>query len=438
MTRRKTLPVALAALLLFSATSAFAQEARARWEKRNQIRREKFDRVLPQVMRENRIDMWITVQKEGNYDPLTLDLGQGYVSSIGFIIFTNRGGQRIERAALGVDGYEIENCGAYDIFGPATDLRKFVRERDPKRIGVNMSDALGGADGLSYTSYQYLAQNLDEPYNVLLVSAEKLVSDFLYRRVPAEVELFAEAVRISRELAERALSNEVIVPGKTTLEDVSWWLKDRLDERRLESSFGLPSVYITGPNGIEATSTNRVIQRGNLLMLDWGVGLNGYYTDMKRTAYVLQPGESQPPPGIRTAFERALAARQVIVDNIKPGWTGAQTVAVLDQKLEAAGFAVMKEFDKTTATAKTEIMTGCHSVGNWGHGIGPSAAFFQKRQMEFVIRPTTFLAVEFFAYTAAPEWGGKKVRIPLEDDAVVTETGLQWLDKPTEKILLIK
>jgi Xaa-Pro aminopeptidase len=438
MTRRKILPAAIAAVLLFSGTNASAQEARARWEKRNQIRREKFDRVLPQVMRDNRIDMWITVHREGNFDPLHLDLGQGYVSSIGFIIFTNRGGQRIERAALGVDGYEIENCGAYDIFGPASDLRKFVRERAPKRIGVNMSDALGGADGLSYTSYQYLAQNLDEPYNVLFVSAEKLVSDFLYRRVPAEIELFAEAVRISRELAERALSNEVIVPGRTTLEDAAWWLQDRLDERRLESSFGLPSVYITGPNGIEATSTNRVIQPGNLLMLDWGVGLDGYYTDMKRIAYVLQPGESQPPAGIRNAFDRALAARQVIVDNIKPGWTGAQTVAVLNQKLEAAGFAVMTEFDKTTATAKTEIMTGCHSVGNWGHGIGPSAAFFQKRQMEYIIRPTTFLAVEFFAYTPAPEWAGKKVRIPLEDDAVVTETGIQWLDRPTDKILLIK
>ncbi|MDH4195917.1 MAG: M24 family metallopeptidase [Candidatus Aminicenantes bacterium] len=438
MTRRKILPAVVAVLLLFAAPSGFAQEARARWEKRNQIRREKFDRVLPQVMRENRIDMWITVQREGNFDPLYLELGQGYVSSIGFLIFTDRGGRRIERAALGVDGYEIENCGAYDIFGPASDLGRFVRERAPKRIGVNMSETLGGADGLSYTAYQYLAQNLDEPYNVLLVSAEKLVSDFLYRRVPAEVEVFAGAVRISRELAERALSNEVIVPGRTTLEDVAWWLKDRLDERRLESSFGLPSVYITGPSGIEATSTNRVIQRGDLLMLDWGVGLMGYYTDMKRTAYVLQTGETQPPAGVRRAFERALAAREVIFNNLKPGWSGAQTVAVLNQKLEEAGFAVMKEFDKPSTTEKTEIITGCHSVGNWGHGIGPSAAFFQKRQMEFVIRPTTFLAVEFFAYTAAPEWGGKKVRIPLEDDAVVTETGVQWLDTPIERILLIK
>jgi len=438
MTRRKILPAAIAAILLLPGTSGFAQEARARWEKRNQIRREKFDRVLPQVMRENRIDMWITVQREGNFDPLYLELGQGYISSIGFIIFTDRGGPRIERAALGVDGYEIENCGAYDIFSPATDLRKFVRERTPKRIGVNMSDALGGADGISYTSYQYLAPNLDEPYNVLLVSAEKLISDFLYRRVPAEIDVFAEAARISRELAERALSNEVIVPGRTTLEGVAWWLKDRLDERRLESAFGLPSVYVTGPNGIEATSTNRVIYRGDLLMLDWGVGLMGYYTDMKRTAYVLQPGETQPPAGIQKAFDRALGAREVIVKNIQPGWTGAQTVTVLNQKLEEAGFAIMKEFDKPSTTPKPEVITGCHSVGNWGHGIGPSAAFFQRRQMEFVIRPTTFLSVEFFAYIAVPEWGGKKVRLPLEDDAVVTETGLQWIDRPIEKILLIK
>jgi hypothetical protein len=146
MTKRKILPAALTAILLFAGTSGFAQEARARWEKRNQIRREKFDRILPQVMRDNRIDMWITVQREGNFDPLYLELGQGYVSSIGFIIFTNRGGPRIERAALGVDGYEIENCGAHDIL-PATDLRRFVERT--RSGSASTCRTRWGADGLS-------------------------------------------------------------------------------------------------------------------------------------------------------------------------------------------------------------------------------------------------------------------------------------------------
>jgi Xaa-Pro aminopeptidase len=415
-----------------------SNEARSRWEMRNQIRRDKFDLVLPQAMRENGIDMWITVMKEGNFDPLYLELGQGYVSSPGFIIFTDTGKERIERAVLGIDGYEIENCGAYDVFLPASDLKKFVSDRKPKRIGVNMSDRLGRADGLSRAGHDYLTKTLGSPYDTRLVSADKLISDFLYQRVASEIAVFAEAGRISRELAERALSNEVIIPGQTRLEDVAWWLQDQLEARRLESSFGLPSIYITGPEGIEATSNQRIIRRGDLMMIDWGVGLMGFYTDMKRIAYVLKDGETQAPPGIQNAFDRAVAAREAVRRAIKPGKTGSATVAAINAALEAAGFAVMKEFNKPTDTDKTEVITGCHSVGDWGHGIGPSAAFFQTAQLEFEIYPTTLLAVEFFAYTAAPEWNGKKVRIPLEDDAIVTARGVEWLYPVNNGILLVR
>ena len=437
---RRTLFRLFLVLGLTVVVPAFASlnEARDRWEMRNQIRRDKFDVVLPQAMRENGIDMWITVMKEGNFDPLYLDLGQGYVSSIGFIIFADVGKERIERAVLGIEGPEIENCGAYDMFGAASDLKKFVAERKPKRIGLNMSDRLGRADGLSRAGYDYLVKTLGPPYDTRLVSADKLISDFLYHRVASEIVVFAEAGKISRELAERALSNEVIVPGRTKLEDVAWWLQDQLAARRLESSFGLPSVYITGPEGIEADSNTRIIRPDDLLMIDWGVGLMGFYTDMKRIAYVLKDGETEVPKGIQNAFDRAVAVREVVRRAIRPGRTGSETVAAINTALEAAGFSVMKEFNKPTDTEKTEVITGCHSVGDWGHGIGPSAAFFQTGQLGFQIYPTTLLSIEFFAYTPAPEWGGKKVRIPLEDDAVVTERGVEWLYPVNNRILLVR
>ena len=438
MKKMSVLMVLIFALMVALPSLVSANEARLRWEMRNQVRRDKFDLILPQAMSENGVDMWITVMKEGNFDPLYLDLGKGYVSSIGFIIFTDRGGDRIERAALGIGGYEIENCGAYDIFGRASDLKKFVTDRNPKRIGVNTSDRLGRADGLSHSGYKFLIETLVEPFSARIVSADKLISDFIYHRVASEIGLFAEAGRISKELAERALSNEVIVPGETMLEDVAWWLQDQLEARRLEASFGLPSVYITGPGGIEATSNKRIIQPGDLLMIDWGVGFMGFYTDMKRIAYVLKDGEIQAPAGIQNAFDQGLAVREIVRRSIRPGRTGSETVAAVNATLEAAGFAVMKEFNKPTDTAKTEVITGCHSVGDWGHGIGPSAAFFQTAQLGFEIYPTTLLAIEFFAYTAAPEWGGKKVRIPLEDDAIVTERGVEWLYPPSERILLIR
>jgi hypothetical protein len=286
-------------LLTFWASPAPAQEARRRWEQMCQIRKDKFDLVLPQAMRDNGIDMWLVMMKEGHYDPLYDDLGRGYPGRVGYYIFTDRGADRVERAALGVDGYMLEACGAYDIVGGETDVKKFVAERAPKRIGVNMSDEIGAADGLSHAAYVELTKTLGEPWTSRLTSAEKLVSDFRARRVASEISAFSEAAHLSRLIAERALSNEVIDPGATTLEDVAWWMQDRLLERGVTSAFDMPSVYITGPGGIEDVSNRRVIQPGDLVVIDWGICLMNFCTDVKRLAYVLKPGEGAPPAGIQ-------------------------------------------------------------------------------------------------------------------------------------------
>ncbi len=418
-------------------TPVVGQEAKRRWEMMNQIRRDKFDLVLPEVMRENGIDMWITMMREANYGPLWPDLGFGYIGSTGFYVFTDRGGDRIERAALGISGYMPERSGAYDYFGSASELAEFVRERDPKVIGLNISRDIGGADGLSHSGYLEIVETLGEPFASRIVSAEKLVSDFRSRRVASEIVAFAEAGELSRQIAERALSNEVITPGVTTLEEVAWWIQDRLFERGLGLSFGMPSIYITGPDGIEANSNERIIQRGDLMMIDWGVGLMNFYTDMKRVAFVLEEGKTEPPAGIQNAFDRGIEAREVVRRAIKAGVTAKEAETAVYAALEAAGFQPIG-FNQPTDGPLTDVTIGCHSVGNSGHGIGPSIAFFNPKRLTFEIKPSNLLSIELFAYTAAPEWGGKKVRIPLEDDAVVTDRGIEWLYPVYDRILLIK
>ncbi|MEZ4416848.1 MAG: M24 family metallopeptidase [Gemmatimonadota bacterium] len=428
----------LAALLLCLPRSLDGQEARRRWERMAQIRRDKFDLVLPEAMRENGIDMWITVVKEGRPDPLVEDLGGGYVGSVGYYIFTDRGGDRIERVAAGIDGYRLEESGAYDQILPGIDLGAFVAERDPKRIGVNMSERIGGADGLSHTSYLALQEALGERYRARLVSAEKLVSDFRSRRVATEIAAFAEAGEISREIAERAFSNEVITPGVTSLEDVAWWMMEELRRRGLDTSFDFPSVYVTGPTGIEATSNERIIQRGDLLMIDWGVGFLNFHTDMKRIAYVLRDSETEAPEGLRHAFERGAQARAVVRNTIRAGRTAQANSDAIVQALSAAGFRPMEEFNKPYDTPTTDIMFGNHSVGNLGHGIGPSIAFFNPLRLTYEVRPGNLFSIELFAYTSVPEWGGAKARIPLEDDAVVTARGVEWLYPINPGIRLIR
>ncbi|MEO2159406.1 MAG: peptidase M24, partial [bacterium] len=144
---------ALTLILLVAPADLQSQEARKRWERMAQIRREKFDLVLPEVMKENEIDMWIVMMKEGHLDPLYEDLGRGYVGSVGYYIFTDQGNNQIERVALGISGYLLEENGAYDLVTSDFDLKAFVQQRNPNRIGVNMSREIGGADGLSHSSY---------------------------------------------------------------------------------------------------------------------------------------------------------------------------------------------------------------------------------------------------------------------------------------------
>jgi Xaa-Pro aminopeptidase len=359
------------------------------------------------------------------------------VSGIGYYVFTDRGQPRIERAALGPSGYLLEQSGAYDLFAPAATLAAFVKERAPRRIGVNMSDEIGPADGLSHTMYQHLVKTLGEPYASRLVSAERLVSEFRSRRVASEIVAFGEAAGIAIGLAERALSNEVITIGKTTLEDVAWWMQDRLLERGLGSEFDMPSVYVTGPEGIAATSTARIIQPGDVIMIDWGVQLMNFGTDVKRVAYVLEPGELTPPKSIQSAFDKALAVRDVLKRAIKPGVTANETMTAMDAALRAAGYGVI-EFNKPNPDDKTDVVYGFHPVGNTGHDIGPSLTTWQPLQRTFTMHLQHMFAFEFFAYTPLPEWGGKKLRIPIEDDAILMEQGIQFLHPANYRLLVIR
>lgn len=436
----RILHAALAATLLLplaAPSPASAQEARRRWERMCQIRAEKFDLVLPTALHDNDVDMWIVVMREGLLDPLWEALGRGYVGDWAYYVFTDQG-QRTHRSAFGVGGYMLEECGVYDHFGGADDLADFVRRHDPERIGVNMAASIGGADGLSHTSYLHLREVLGPPYADRLVSAERLVSDFRATRTATEIAAFAEAGEMSREIAERAFSNEVITPGVTTLEDVAWWMWDQLLARGLDSSFDMPSVYVTGPSGIEATSTDRIIQRGDLLMIDWGVGFLDFYTDMKRIAYVLREGETGAPPSLQHAFDRAVAVRDVMKATIKPAPTAKIALERTEAALEAAGFNLVPFNQPSDDAAVTDVVIGPHSVGNLGHGIGPSLAFFNPVRQTYELRPGTLISVELFAYTANPDWGGRKVRIPLEDDAVVTARGVEWLYPVNRRILIIK
>jgi Xaa-Pro aminopeptidase len=431
--------LAAASLVLASTTPAIAQEARQRWEQMCQIRKDKLDLILPQAMRENGIDMWIVASREGHDDPNAALLGGGYVGDIGYYVFTDPGEGRIERAAMGVGGAAFDQCPLYDVRKSPAELTAYVAQRNPRRIGINIASEIGTADGLSHSLHERLRETLGPDLSARLVSAEKLVSDFRSRHSATEIAAFARAGEYSRTIAERALSSEVITPGKTTTGDVAWWMMEQLHKEGLGNSFGIPSIYILGPGPRGPVSGDHVIQRGDLITMDWGVNFLTAYTDMKRMAYVLKAGENAPPPGVQRAFDKALEIRRMILDVIKPGITAGDALAAVNSRVAQTPGLALGRYDDPVADPKvSDVVIGSHSVGDLGHGSGPSMADFNPLRMTYTLQPSNFLSIELFLYTPVPEWGTRKIKIPLEDNGVVTERGLEWAYPANSRILLVK
>ncbi|WP_439468663.1 M24 family metallopeptidase [Blastomonas fulva] len=431
--------LAAASLVLAGTTPAIAQEARQRWEQMCQIRKDKLDLILPQAMRENGIDMWIVASREGHDDPNAALLGGGYVGDIGYYVFTDPGEGRIERAAMGVGGAAFDQCPLYDVRKSPAELKAYVAQRNPRRIGINIASEIGTADGLSHSLHERLRETLGPALSARLVSAEKLVSDFRSRHSATEIAAFARAGEYSRTIAERALSSEVITPGKTTTGDVAWWMMEQLHKEGLGNSFGIPSIYILGPGPRGPVSGDHVIQRGDLITMDWGVNFLTAYTDMKRMAYVLKAGENAPPPGVQRAFDKALEIRRMILDVIKPGITAGDALAAVNSRVAQTPGLALGRYDDPVADPKvSDVVIGSHSVGDLGHGSGPSMADFNPLRMTYTLQPSNFLSIELFLYTPVPEWGTRKIKIPLEDNGVVTERGLEWAYPANSRILLVK
>ena len=420
-------------------------DARARQETLDLIRQEKFDLVLPGAMRDNGIDMWIHWIRMGNPDPLEQDLG----AEFGVFIFTDRGGDRIERAVL--QPFHLLDQDAYDIIGDLEDLSAHVQDRDPQRIGINSSAWLGDADGMSRNDYMELVEAIGPDYADRLVSAEQLITDFRVRRVRVELAAFSTAGEMTRRTLERALSNEVVNPGLTTSSDVAWWVQDRLLEMAVRSSFGISMPRIARSASGDSEAARRpdyVIDRGDFLIYDMGIRYLNFGTDFKRHAYVLREGESAPPADLQHAWGQGYRARQIIRANIKVGRTAGETLAILAQALEAEDYIytpfVNDERDRNIVAGlgddpRTGISIDCHMVGNTGNSqaaVGPAIAPFRKSKAHLVIQPSHLFSLEFVVHSLMDD--GTRLAINFEDNAVVTENGVEWPYPPNSRILLIR
>jgi Xaa-Pro aminopeptidase len=393
----------------------------------------RFDTVLPELMQRAGIDLWIVVSREYNDDPVFRSMAPltTYSSRRRTILaFFRTPAGTVERVSIGRFDYD----GLFTVVKTHNDaqyegLRKYVEERNPKVIGINTSEAWNHADGLTANERDNLFKALGPQLTSRIKSAEMLAVGWLEVKLPEETEAFRHVMRVAHQVIREAFSNHVIVPGVTTSEDVVWWMRQRVAELGLGGWFH-PSVTIWRRGGVpsDLPPDRRVIQRGDMLHTDFGIVYLCFSTDTQHNAYVLRPGETDAPAGLKEGLGAAKRLQDLTMQYAKVGATGNDALA------------------QALAHAKREGLNPsiyCHPVGYHGHAAGPPIGMTDYQEGvpvrgDYTFRPNTWHSIELNVTHPVKEWNNQPVRFALEEDAAILETGWAWIDGRQTQFYLIQ
>jgi Xaa-Pro aminopeptidase len=447
--------VAVVVLVLASAVPVRAQERpfgtlREQADARQEWLALRLERVLPRLMRDHGVDMWIVPVREYNEDPvfhsivapttfaarrrtiyIFFDRGPAHGVERLAIGGTSQGGLytvvRDPTAAVGTAGTTRR---AAEPFGPEQWqlLTPLVAERDPRAIAVNISHTHAFSDGLTVGEWEQLQEALGQRYHTRVARRELLPLHYVEERLPEMLPAYRRMQELVHQIIATAFSNQVITPGRTTTQDVVWWLRQRVNDLGLGSWFQ-PSVTAQR-RGVELGDSARpVIVRGDVLHVDFGLVALGLNTDTQHMGYVLRDGETEPPPGLRAALGRTQRLQDLLLAEMEPGRTGNDVLGRTLARMRADGI------DGTVYT---------HPIGDHGHGAGPIIGLWDRQdgvagRGDVQLRPNTWFSIELQATTPVPEWDGQPVRIALEEEALIDGDGSRhWVLRRQERFHLVR
>ncbi len=401
---------------------------------------DRFENLLPSLMREQGMDMWLVIGREYNEDPvLKTMLPSTWLNARRrtILLFFDRGNQRgLERIA--VARYDVGKLfkGAWNPEEEPNQWKRLaalISERAPRKIGLNYSPEFAHADGITKTEYDSLVKYLSVRQKSSITSAEKLAVDWLQIRSEKELKLYDTISRIAHDIIEEAFSEKVIKPGITTTEDVVWWMREKVAELKLETWFH-PTVDVQRGNPGEGDSQRSfsqqpaadLIQFGDLLHCDFGISYLKLNTDVQQLAYVLKPQETDAPESLKNGIKTGNKLQDIVTAYMHTAKTGNQVLKESLQKAKDEGIV---------ATIYS------HPIGFHGHAAGPAIGMCDMQRGvpgsgEYFFKNNTAYAIELNAKVFIPEWN-KEIRIMLEEQAVLKNNSVYYIDGRQKKILLI-
>ena len=407
----------------------------------DEILEERFQTLLPVLMKRSGIDMWLLISREYNEDPvLKTMLPSTWLSArrtTMLVFYLNPATQTLERFAIA--RYNVGNS-----IKAAWDLQKFpdqwnaladlIQKKNPSKIGINTSLNFGHADGLDHTHYERLVEKLPASFKNKLVSAESLAVGWLESRTERELEIYQKLIGLTHEIIAEGFSSRVITPGVTTTDDLVWWFRQRVTSLGLTTWFH-PSVSVQRSDTVNFEHLrsfsnrpeNEVILPGDLLHVDFGITYLRLNTDVQQHAYVLRRDETDAPAYLQKAFATSNRLQDILTSQFKTGRTG-------NEILKAAREQAIKEGIKPSIYS--------HPLGLHGHAAGPTIGLWDQQEGvagsgDYPVYPSTAYSIELNSATYIPEWG-KEIRIMLEEDGYFNGKSFLFLAGRQEKLRLIK
>jgi Xaa-Pro aminopeptidase len=427
-------------LLVLLSTPLMGQEIlplRERAQQIELIQKDRIQNLLPELMQEQNIDLWVLITREYNEDPVVKTLLpptwlNARRRTILVFSKTENGMDpvAITRYNFGNNIRSIWNKEEQPNQWQA--LADYIVSQNPKRIGINISEHYGIADGLAKTDYDGMMNSLPQKFQSRVVSAEKLAVRWIETRTPLEMTLFSQLVEITHDIISEAFSTRVITPGATTTEDVVWWLREKVLALGLDTWFH-PTVDVqrSGNSDLYAfdgQSKFDVILPGDLLHCDFGITYLTLNTDCQELAYVLKPEETQAPEFLKEALQQGNAVQDQLTNHFMTGRTGNETLKMAIAASKTAGL-------------RPQIYT--HPLGLYGHSAGTTFGMWDAQQGvpgsgDHPLYENTVYAIELNAKVFLPEWG-KDIRVMLEEAGYHGSDGFRYVNgRQTELILVGK
>lgn len=401
-----------------------------------EIRKERVNTLLPQAMEAANVDAWIIICRENNNDPLADHVGGENAGGTAlFLFYRDESGFHSKVYSPVGEATALADMNLHDEVIPIerghstlTQAAEFINAQSFNTIAINSSTSNAQADGLTYTQYNKLVDALGKSSASKLISSEELVYEWLSIKTPDEVEIMRKAAELTAKWELEAY--EQVEPGVSTDADIAKFLKKKMEEYKVTDAWSPdqnPNVN-SGPDRGHSHATDKVIMPGDVIQIDFGIKLyNRWVSDIQRFAYVLKDGETTAPDDIQHYWDSAKRGNRAAFKAMKPGAKGVE--------VDAAQRALMKE----DGSEYVMWSTG-HPVGYVAHDTGPNLGGSQSPS----VRPSSQRVLKagmVFAFDGFHAWTREDSTlktISVEEMAVITENGAEFLIPPQEELVLIQ